>query len=274
MSAAGFREAGRLLGALGLPTVLVQEGGYDLATIGPLVRRGAARDRTRRDRRHASDDRCRRAARSASARRPARTTRARRSSAASSGGRRRATGSSSRPGVYARDDYVAGDARSRAADLNALFADPEVDVVQCLQGGFGSAQTIPLPRLRRDRRQPEAVRRLLGHHRAPRRDPAAHRARDALRLRADGRGRQRHDGLLARAPARGAHRRRRRRGAARPRRPVRARDPRRQGDRAARRRLPLAAAAHARHAVGDLDSTARSSSSRTTRRRRTTSTGC
>jgi muramoyltetrapeptide carboxypeptidase len=47
------------------------------------------------------------------------------------------------PNVYARDDYVAGDARQRAADLNALFADPEVDVVQALQGGYGSAQTIP-----------------------------------------------------------------------------------------------------------------------------------
>src|SRR4051812_43975754 len=45
--------------------------------------------------------------------------------------------------VFARDDYVAGDARDRAADLNALFADPEVDVVQALQGGYGSAQTIP-----------------------------------------------------------------------------------------------------------------------------------
>jgi muramoyltetrapeptide carboxypeptidase len=45
--------------------------------------------------------------------------------------------------VLARDDYVAGDPRDRAADLNALFADPEVDVVQCLQGGYGSAQTIP-----------------------------------------------------------------------------------------------------------------------------------
>jgi muramoyltetrapeptide carboxypeptidase len=45
--------------------------------------------------------------------------------------------------VYARDDYVAGEPRDRAADLNAAFADPEVDVVQCLQGGFGSAQTIP-----------------------------------------------------------------------------------------------------------------------------------
>ncbi len=45
--------------------------------------------------------------------------------------------------VWERDDYVAGDPRRRADDLNALFADPEVDVVQALQGGFGSAQTIP-----------------------------------------------------------------------------------------------------------------------------------
>jgi muramoyltetrapeptide carboxypeptidase len=45
--------------------------------------------------------------------------------------------------VYARDDYVAGDAEARAADLQALFADPEVDVVQALQGGYGSMQTIP-----------------------------------------------------------------------------------------------------------------------------------
>ena len=33
----GYREAGTLLGRLGLPTVFVQEGGYDLETIGPLV---------------------------------------------------------------------------------------------------------------------------------------------------------------------------------------------------------------------------------------------
>ena len=37
MSTAGYREAGRILGGLGLPTVVVQEGGYDLATLGPLV---------------------------------------------------------------------------------------------------------------------------------------------------------------------------------------------------------------------------------------------
>jgi acetoin utilization deacetylase AcuC-like enzyme len=34
----GFREAGRRLGVLGLPTVVVQEGGYVLETVGPLVR--------------------------------------------------------------------------------------------------------------------------------------------------------------------------------------------------------------------------------------------
>jgi acetoin utilization deacetylase AcuC-like enzyme len=38
VSSSGFRDAGRALGALGLRTVLVQEGGYDLDTIGSLVR--------------------------------------------------------------------------------------------------------------------------------------------------------------------------------------------------------------------------------------------
>jgi acetoin utilization deacetylase AcuC-like enzyme len=38
VGAAGFREAGRLIGALSVPTVVVQEGGYDLESLGPLVR--------------------------------------------------------------------------------------------------------------------------------------------------------------------------------------------------------------------------------------------
>ncbi len=38
VSANGFRGAGRVLGKLRLPTVLVQEGGYDLEALGPLVR--------------------------------------------------------------------------------------------------------------------------------------------------------------------------------------------------------------------------------------------
>jgi muramoyltetrapeptide carboxypeptidase len=47
------------------------------------------------------------------------------------------------PGVHERDDYVAGDARARADDLQALFADPEVDVVQALCGGFGASEIVP-----------------------------------------------------------------------------------------------------------------------------------
>jgi len=46
-------------------------------------------------------------------------------------------------GIFDRDDWTAGDARRRAADLVAMFTDPDVDVVQCLRGGYGSAQTIP-----------------------------------------------------------------------------------------------------------------------------------
>jgi muramoyltetrapeptide carboxypeptidase len=46
-------------------------------------------------------------------------------------------------GIHARDDYVAGDARARADDLNSLFADDEVDVVQMLRGGYGASQVIP-----------------------------------------------------------------------------------------------------------------------------------
>ena len=37
VTAHGYREAGRILGGYGLPTVVVQEGGYDLAAIGGLV---------------------------------------------------------------------------------------------------------------------------------------------------------------------------------------------------------------------------------------------
>jgi acetoin utilization deacetylase AcuC-like enzyme len=33
----GYREAGRRLGGIGVPTVVVQEGGYDLSTVGALV---------------------------------------------------------------------------------------------------------------------------------------------------------------------------------------------------------------------------------------------
>jgi muramoyltetrapeptide carboxypeptidase len=47
-------------------------------------------------------------------------------------------------GIWDRDDYVAGDPKVRARDLEAMFADPEVDVVQVLEGGYGSSQVAPL----------------------------------------------------------------------------------------------------------------------------------
>jgi muramoyltetrapeptide carboxypeptidase len=45
--------------------------------------------------------------------------------------------------VYDRDDYVAGDAAVRGRELNAMFADPEVDVVHPLTGGYGASQVVP-----------------------------------------------------------------------------------------------------------------------------------
>jgi muramoyltetrapeptide carboxypeptidase len=46
-------------------------------------------------------------------------------------------------GIWDRTDYVAGDPKSRADDLHALFADPEVDVIQVLWGGTGAMQVLP-----------------------------------------------------------------------------------------------------------------------------------
>ncbi len=132
----------------------------------------------------------------------------------------------------------------------------------------------PAPRLRRHRREPEAVRRLLRHHGAPRGAAPARRSRHPLRLRAGRCGRQGHDRVLARPPARRPARRRRGRGAARPGRSVR---PRRSA--AARSRRPSSEAASGSSCRrwglrGRSSSTERSSSSRTTRRRPTTWTAC
>jgi muramoyltetrapeptide carboxypeptidase len=46
-------------------------------------------------------------------------------------------------GVWDRDDYVAGSPEVRARDLMTMFADPEVDAIQVLHGGYGSTETIP-----------------------------------------------------------------------------------------------------------------------------------
>ena len=48
------------------------------------------------------------------------------------------------PGALERDDWHAGSAEVRARDLQAAFADPQIDAIQCMRGGYGSAQVIPL----------------------------------------------------------------------------------------------------------------------------------
>jgi muramoyltetrapeptide carboxypeptidase len=51
-----------------------------------------------------------------------------------------------RLGAHANDrhGYMAGRDEDRAADLNAMMADPEVRAVICLQGGYGSPRLVPL----------------------------------------------------------------------------------------------------------------------------------
>lgn len=42
------------------------------------------------------------------------------------------------PGVYERDGYLAGSDEVRLRDLHAAFADPEIDAIFCLRGGYGT----------------------------------------------------------------------------------------------------------------------------------------
>jgi muramoyltetrapeptide carboxypeptidase len=46
--------------------------------------------------------------------------------------------------VSDRRGYLAGRDEDRAADLNAMFADPEVAAIHCVRGGWGAARLLPL----------------------------------------------------------------------------------------------------------------------------------
>src|SRR4051812_26024801 len=46
--------------------------------------------------------------------------------------------------VGERDRYLAGPAEDRASDLHEAFADPEVDAVLAIRGGYGAAELVPL----------------------------------------------------------------------------------------------------------------------------------
>lgn len=43
-----------------------------------------------------------------------------------------------------RTNWTAGSPEQRASDLMEMFTDPEVDVIQCLRGGCGTAEVVPL----------------------------------------------------------------------------------------------------------------------------------
>ncbi len=48
------------------------------------------------------------------------------------------------PGALEEDGWHAGSAEVRARDLQAAFADPQIDAIQTMRGGYGSAQVVPL----------------------------------------------------------------------------------------------------------------------------------
>jgi muramoyltetrapeptide carboxypeptidase len=47
------------------------------------------------------------------------------------------------PGALEQDGWHAGSPEMRASDIQAAFADPEVDAIQTMRGGYGSAQVVP-----------------------------------------------------------------------------------------------------------------------------------
>ncbi|ROM40130.1 LD-carboxypeptidase [Pseudomonas poae] len=46
------------------------------------------------------------------------------------------------PGVYEREGYLAGSDEVRLNDLHAAFADPEIDAILCLRGGYGTPRLL------------------------------------------------------------------------------------------------------------------------------------
>jgi muramoyltetrapeptide carboxypeptidase len=46
--------------------------------------------------------------------------------------------------VFDRRGYFAGRDEDRAADINAMFADAEVNAIHCVRGGWGAARLLPL----------------------------------------------------------------------------------------------------------------------------------
>src|SRR4029453_10553011 len=61
------------------------------------------------------------------------------------------------PNLLARRGYFAGTDEQRAADLNAMFADPAVRAIHCMRGGWGCARLLPLLDWQTIERNPKIV---------------------------------------------------------------------------------------------------------------------
>ncbi|MCC5939040.1 MAG: LD-carboxypeptidase [Lunatimonas sp.] len=59
--------------------------------------------------------------------------------------------------LFNRRGHLAGTDAERAADLNAMFADPEVKAVICIRGGSGAARILPLIDYETIRKNPKPV---------------------------------------------------------------------------------------------------------------------
>lgn len=59
--------------------------------------------------------------------------------------------------LLARHGYLAGRDRDRAADINRLFADPEIRAVLPIRGGWGSSRLLPFLEFEAIRRNPKIV---------------------------------------------------------------------------------------------------------------------
>ena len=60
------------------------------------------------------------------------------------------------PGALEQADWHAGSPETRARDIQDAFADPEVDAIQTMRGGYGSAQVIRLLDMEAIASQPKA----------------------------------------------------------------------------------------------------------------------
>ena len=269
VTADGYREAGRILGALGLPTVVVQEGGYDLGTIGELVVAtldGASRCRNTRCGRFPM------AGRSASPPARAPTTCGRSSTGASSGGSHRGTASSSaRACTTATTTSRATRAAAPTISTRSSPIQRSTSSSRC-RAGSGRARCSPISTSTLLAANPKA---FIGYSditslHVPIRQRAGFPTFYGYGL--VGIGDKETTAFAATACCRCCAATWSARCRATPTTRMCARSRRGRASGPARRRLPLASDADARNALGARDATGRSSSSRTPTRRRTSST--